>query len=54
MSDRDLSTKLGSSISTVLTNEEREKCKDAFDAFDKDSNGYIDGNELKTVLESTN
>ena len=36
--------------SSILTPEEVEKCKEAFDAFDKDSSGGIDQEELKTVL----
>ena len=35
----------------VLTKEEDAKCWEAFTAFDKDSSGYIDANELKIVLE---
>lgn len=34
-----------------LTLEEQEKCKQAFDIFDKDGNGSIDSIELKNVLE---
>ena len=47
----DLASKVGAKQS-FLTEEEKEKCKEAFDAFDKDSNGYIDSNELRVVLES--
>jgi Ca2+-binding EF-hand superfamily protein len=35
----------------TLTKEEEEKCWEAFSAFDKDSSGYIDANELRIVLE---
>lgn len=35
-----------------LTPEEIEKVDQAFQAFDKDNNGYIDADELKGVLES--
>ena len=34
-----------------LTKEEEEKCKEAFNAFDKDNSGFIDANELRIVLE---
>ena len=34
-----------------LTKEEQAKCWEAFSAFDKDSSGYIDANELRIVLE---
>ena len=34
-----------------LTKEEEDKCWEAFSAFDKDSSGYIDANELRIVLE---
>ena len=34
-----------------LTKEEEAKCWEAFSAFDKDSSGYIDANELRIVLE---
>ena len=34
-----------------LTKEEEAKCYEAFSAFDKDSSGYIDANELRIVLE---
>src|SRR6056300_1505757 len=34
-----------------LTKEEDAKCWEAFSAFDKDSSGYIDANELRIVLE---
>lgn len=34
-----------------LTQEEQDKCMEAFSAFDKDGSGYIDANELKIVLE---
>ena len=34
-----------------LTKEEESKCWEAFSAFDKDSSGYIDANELRIVLE---
>jgi len=34
-----------------LTKEEEAKCLEAFSAFDKDSSGYIDANELRIVLE---
>ena len=34
-----------------LTKEEEAKCFEAFSAFDKDSSGYIDANELRIVLE---
>ncbi len=34
-----------------LTQEEAAKCWEAFSAFDKDSSGYIDANELRIVLE---
>ena len=34
-----------------LTKEEKQKCLEAFSAFDKDSSGYIDANELRIVLE---
>eukprot|EP00824_Muranothrix_gubernata_P008490 TRINITY_DN20928_c0_g1_i1.p1 TRINITY_DN20928_c0_g1~~TRINITY_DN20928_c0_g1_i1.p1 ORF type:complete len:164 (+),score=40.30 TRINITY_DN20928_c0_g1_i1:23-493(+) len=37
--------------SQVLTPEELEKCKEAFDAFDKDTSGGIDPEELRTVLK---
>lgn len=36
-----------------LTKEEEAKCWEAFNAFDKDSSGYIDSNELRIVLESS-
>ncbi len=36
-----------------LTPEEIEKVEQAFHAFDKDGNGYIDSQELKSVLESS-
>ena len=35
-----------------LTPEELEKVEQAFQAFDKDNNGYIDAQELRGVLES--
>tara|TARA_B110001450_G_scaffold193981_1_gene182277 strand:+ start:90 stop:251 length:162 start_codon:yes stop_codon:yes gene_type:complete len=35
----------------ALTKEEESKCWEAFSAFDKDSSGYIDANELRIVLE---
>ena len=35
----------------ALTKEEEAKCWEAFSAFDKDSSGYIDANELRIVLE---
>ena len=35
----------------VLTKEEDAKCFEAFSAFDKDSSGKIDANELRIVLE---
>ncbi len=38
---------------TCLTPEEVEKVDQAFQAFDKDNNGHIDSEELKSVLEST-
>ena len=34
-----------------LSKEEEAKCWEAFSAFDKDSSGYIDANELRIVLE---
>ena len=34
-----------------LTTEEEAKCWEAFSAFDKDSSGKIDANELRIVLE---
>ena len=34
-----------------LTKDEEAKCWEAFSAFDKDSSGYIDANELRIVLE---
>ena len=34
-----------------LTKEEEAKCWEAFSAFNKDSSGYIDANELRIVLE---
>ena len=34
-----------------LTREEDAKCYEAFSAFDKDSSGKIDANELRIVLE---
>ena len=34
-----------------LTKEEEAKCYEAFSAFDKDSSGKIDANELRIVLE---
>ena len=34
-----------------LTKEEEQKCWEAFSAFDKDSSGFIDANELRIVLE---
>ena len=34
-----------------LTQEEDAKCYEAFSAFDKDSSGKIDANELRIVLE---
>ena len=34
-----------------LTKEEEAKCWEAFSAFDKDSSGRIDANELRIVLE---
>ena len=34
-----------------LTKEEEAKCWEAFSAFDKDSSGQIDANELRIVLE---
>ena len=33
-----------------LTQDEDKKCNKAFEAFDKDGSGYIDAEELKTVL----
>ena len=36
---------------TALTKEEKDKCWEAFSAFDKDGSGFIDANELKIVLE---
>lgn len=38
---------------TCLTPEEIEKVDQAFQAFDKDNNGHIDSDELRSVLEST-
>ena len=35
----------------ALTKEEEAKCWEAFSAFDKDSSGFIDANELRIVLE---
>ena len=35
----------------ALTKEEESKCWEAFSAFDKDSSGFIDANELRIVLE---
>ena len=35
----------------TLTKEEESKCWEAFSAFDKDSSGFIDANELRIVLE---
>ena len=35
----------------ALTKKEESKCWEAFSAFDKDSSGYIDANELRIVLE---
>ena len=35
----------------ALTKEEESKCWEAFTAFDKDSSGFIDANELRIVLE---
>lgn len=35
-----------------LTKEEEAKIWEAFNAFDKDSSGYIDSTELRIVLES--
>ena len=37
--------------SEALTKEEEAKCFEAFSAFDKDSSGKIDANELRIVLE---
>ena len=34
-----------------LTKDEEAKCFEAFSAFDKDSSGKIDANELRIVLE---
>ena len=34
-----------------LSEEEEKKCDEAFSAFDKDSSGKIDANELRIVLE---
>ena len=34
-----------------LSKEEDAKCHEAFSAFDKDSSGFIDANELRIVLE---
>ena len=34
-----------------LTKDEEAKCWEAFSAFDKDSSGQIDANELRIVLE---
>ena len=34
-----------------LTADEERKCDEAFSAFDKDSSGYIDAQELRIVLE---
>ena len=34
-----------------LSKEEEAKCFEAFSAFDKDSSGKIDANELRIVLE---
>ena len=34
-----------------LSKEEEDKCWEAFSAFDKEQNGYINSNELKHVLE---
>ena len=36
---------------SILSKTEIEKSNEAFVAFDKDGNGYIDRNELKAVLE---
>ena len=38
-------------VTEGLTNEEEAKCWEAFSAFDKDSSGFIDANELRIVLE---
>ena len=35
----------------TLTKEEEAKFWEAFSAFDKDSSGFIDANELRIVLE---
>ena len=50
MSD-DKSDKEGEGDQEALTKEEEAKCWEAFSAFDKDSSGYIDANELRIVLE---
>jgi len=34
-----------------LSKAEEDKCWEAFSAFDKEQNGYINSNELKHVLE---
>ena len=57
MSDEDLNKNGGGSgdedneQEEGLTKEEEAKCWEAFSAFDKDSSGYIDANELRIVLE---
>ena len=43
---------MGMKNDDYLTPEESEKLLQAFQAFDRDENGYIDEHELKNVLES--
>jgi calmodulin len=35
----------------ILTNKEKQKCYEAFVAFDKNASGYIEKDELRKVLE---
>ena len=51
MSDQDKDGSDNEGPEEGLTKEEEAKCWEAFSAFDKDSSGYIDANELRIVLE---
>ena len=46
-----MSDKLVEDKESGLSKEEEAKCFEAFSAFDKDSSGFIDANELRIVLE---
>jgi calmodulin len=37
----------------ILTFKEKQKCYEAFVAFDKNASGYIEKDELRKVLEGT-